>query len=64
VGEDLWDKSQLPGTLQKRRGVFGKKGQSKYTHLTNEDTTDFNPEYKVDEVIQQKHYMLQAGLKA
>jgi hypothetical protein len=22
--------------LQKRRGLFGKRGQTKYTHLTNE----------------------------
>ena len=45
VGEDLFDKSNLPSVLRKRRGTFGKKGQSKYTHLTdqvlNENSFDF-----------------------
>ena len=36
VGEDLFDKSVLPSVLKKRRGNFGKKGQSKYTHLTDQ----------------------------
>lgn len=36
VGEDLFDKSNLPSILRKRRGNFGKKGQSKYTHLTDQ----------------------------
>lgn len=35
VGEEMADKSVLPDILQKRRGNFGKKGQSKYTHLTD-----------------------------
>ena len=36
VGEDLFDKSSLPSILQKRRGNFGRRGQSKYTHLTDQ----------------------------
>ena len=36
VGEDAWDKSALPKILQVRRGEFGKKGRSKYTHLTDQ----------------------------
>ena len=40
---ELQDKSMLPSILQKRIGNFGKKGQSKYTHLTNEDTSELNP---------------------
>jgi len=36
VGEDLFNKEILPNILKKRRGNFGKSGQSKYTHLTNE----------------------------
>ncbi len=30
----MQDKSMLPEILQKRQGNFGKKGQSKYKHLT------------------------------
>lgn len=37
----------LPKVLQKRRGAFGKKGQSKYTHLGDVDTTEFNKDYKI-----------------
>ena len=35
TGEDKVDKSVLPAILQKRAGTFGKKGNSKYTHLTD-----------------------------
>jgi microfibrillar-associated protein 1 len=63
VGEDLFDRSNLPKILWKRRGEFGKKGQSKYTHLTDQDTTDFNPEWKVDEGLREKMYGKMAGLK-
>ena len=31
---EMQDKTLLPQILQKRVGNFGKKGQSKYTHLT------------------------------
>ena len=45
VGEDLFDKSSLPSVLRKRRGNFGKKGQSKYTHLT--DQVIFQASFKI-----------------
>jgi microfibrillar-associated protein 1 len=45
---EMQDKSGLPAILQKRKGAFGKKGQSKYTHLTAEDTTDTNPLTRAD----------------
>ncbi|EME29599.1 microfibrillar-associated protein [Galdieria sulphuraria] len=37
--EDLVDRTYLPKVMQTRRGQFGFKGRTKYTHLTNEDTT-------------------------
>lgn len=48
---ELQDKSLLPKILQKRKNDFGKKGQSKYTHLTQEDTTNFDPQFRPDETI-------------
>ena len=49
--EDSIDRSNLPGIMEKRRGNLFKKGQSKYTHLTNEDTTDFNPDFRIPDNI-------------
>lgn len=62
--EGDFDKTNLPKILQKRRGEFGKKGQSKYTHLTNEDTTDFNPMYMPQPELLMKQQMKGAGYKA
>lgn len=60
---DKWDKTALPAVLQKRRGDFGKKGNTKYTHLTAEDTTNFNPAFKVPEKIANKILYKSAGFK-
>jgi microfibrillar-associated protein 1 len=49
--EDSIDRSNVPGIMEKRRGNLFKKGQSKYTHLTNEDTTDFNPDFRIPDNI-------------
>lgn len=51
TGEDKTDKSVLPAVLQKRAGTFGKKGNSKWTHLTDQDTTNFEPTTRVNEGI-------------
>ena len=52
TGEDkTMDKSVLPAVLQKRAGQFGKKGNSKWTHLTDMDTTNFEPATRVQEGI-------------
>ena len=51
TGEDKTDKTFMPSILQKRQGTFGRKGNSKWTHLTNEDTTNFNPVTRVNEKI-------------
>jgi len=40
TAEETFDKTALPKVMQVRRGLFGKKGQVKHTHLTDVDTTD------------------------
>ena len=42
VGDDLLDKTLLPNLLISRGDINFKKGKTKYTHLTNEDTTTIN----------------------
>merc|ERR1719181_2295042 len=42
LAEEKFDKSLLPKAMQVRRGLFGKKGQVKHTHLTDVDTTDMS----------------------
>jgi len=53
----------LPQILQKRGSDFGKAGQSKWTHLVNEDTIDYQNPLKVFEKIQMKNMNKMAGLK-
>jgi microfibrillar-associated protein 1 len=61
---EMQDKSMLPEILQKRQGSFGKKGQSKYKHLTAEDTTNFDPQYRPDEGILASWKKKTAGYKS
>ena len=49
--EDSIDRSNVPAIMEKRRGNLFKKGQSKYTHLTNEDTTNFDPDFRIPDNI-------------
>jgi len=39
LAEEKYDKSSLPQVMQIRRGLWGKKGQVKHTHLSAVDTT-------------------------
>lgn len=59
-----FDKSILPASMQKRRGEWGMKGQSKYTHLTAEDTTDFDPLHRPLEQVFLKQQIKGAAYKA
>ncbi len=54
----------LPAILQKRKGDFGKRGQSKHTHLTAEDTTNLNPLTRPDESIMAFWKKKMSGYKA
>jgi microfibrillar-associated protein 1 len=63
VGSDNFEKANLPGILQKRGNDFGKKGASKWTHLSAEDTSNFDPMWRGDDIIKDKLIAKQAGYK-
>ena len=65
VGEDLFDKSNLPMAKHEKRGDAHKKGKSKWKHLAAEDTTLFDPfaVTKPNEDIYNSFKSKQAGLK-
>ncbi|UKK02626.2 microfibrillar-associated protein [Theileria orientalis] len=48
TADDLIDKSMLPKPMQVRRGLYGKHGQVKHTHLKDVDTTQFDAWAKSD----------------
>ena len=64
VGSDNYDKSSLPKAMQVRRGQEHKKGRSKYTHLGDQDTTNFEPEFGVHEDLKNKFLGKMGGYKS
>ena len=63
VGTDNFDKTNLLLRQQTRRGEEHKRGKSKYTHLGEEDTTNFDPDYQVDENLRSSWTNRTAGYK-
>mmetsp|Transcript_66106 Transcript_66106/g.158150 ORF Transcript_66106/g.158150 Transcript_66106/m.158150 type:complete len:502 (+) Transcript_66106:83-1588(+) len=61
--EEKYDKNLLPKAMQVRRGLFGKKGQVKHTHLTEVDTTDFSANWSQSNKMVQKYQEKMAGAK-
>lgn len=64
VGTDNYDKSNLPQALQVRRGWEHKRGRSKYTHLGDQDTTNFDKDWGVHEDLKNKFMGKMGGYKS
>merc|ERR1712176_1475858 len=61
--EEKYDKLLLPKAMQVRRGLFGKKGQVKHTHLTDVDTTDMTAAWSQHSKQVQKYQERMASAK-
>lgn len=61
--EEKYDKNLLPKAMQLRRGLFGKKGQVKHSHLTDVDTTDFQAAWSQHNKQVQRYQEKMAGAK-
>lgn len=61
--DDLVDKKTLPTVMRLRRGYWGKAGQTKYTHLMDQDTTDFTAPWYQNDRIRVKDMQKMAGIK-
>merc|ERR1711992_189197 len=57
--EDKFDKTVLPKVMQVKN--FGRSGRTKYTHLVDQDTTDFDAAWAQDSATSQKFYRGTAG---
>ncbi|RWR77405.1 microfibrillar-associated protein 1A [Cinnamomum micranthum f. kanehirae] len=62
TGEDRMDKTKLPKVMQVNN--FGRRGRTKWTHLLNEDTTDWNSLWACNELLQKKYNDKMAGMDA
>jgi len=57
--EDKFDKSILPKVMQVKN--FGRSGRTKYTHLVDQDTTQFDAAWSQDTATSSKFYRGTAG---
>jgi len=62
TGEDKMDKSILPKVMQVKH--FGRSGRTKWTHLVNEDTTDWNAPWATNGPLRAKYNSKMAGMNA
>ncbi|KAK3135241.1 hypothetical protein QOZ80_5BG0416520 [Eleusine coracana subsp. coracana] len=60
TGEDKMDKSILPKVMQVKH--FGRSGRTKWTHLVNEDTTDWNTPWATNGPLRAKYNAKMAGM--
>ncbi|KQJ98860.1 hypothetical protein BRADI_3g39560v3 [Brachypodium distachyon] len=60
TGEDKMDKSILPKVMQVKH--FGRSGRTKWTHLVNEDTTDWNAPWSTNGPLRAKYNAKMAGM--
>lgn len=61
TGEDKLDKTVLPKVMQVKH--FGRSGRTKWTHLVNEDTTDWNNPWTNNDHLRAKYNEKMAGMK-
>ncbi|KAF5205266.1 Microfibrillar-associated protein-like protein [Thalictrum thalictroides] len=61
TGEDKMNKTVLPKVMQVKH--FGRSGRTKWTHLVNEDTTDWNNPWTYADNLRKKYDEKMAGLK-
>ncbi|KAI3470999.1 hypothetical protein Pfo_027662 [Paulownia fortunei] len=62
TGEDRMDKTILPKVMQVKH--FGRSGRTKWTHLVNEDTTDWNNPWTYNDPLRAKYNQKMAGMNA
>lgn len=60
TGEDRMDKTILPKVMQVKH--FGRSGRTKWTHLVNEDTTDWNNPWTYNDPLRAKYNAKMAGM--
>jgi len=61
TGEDKMDKTILPKVMQVKN--FGRSGRTKWTHLINEDTTDFSTPWTKNDSLTRKYTTKMGGMR-